>query len=239
MTKKPKTMLATNLLYKRDGEKRFLFVYFISFHHLNGLMSFCWAKYRLHMPLVTFTKTYNDNNSVTKLVMHVVATLLWECVRMRLTLPKWGLGSPSELLKLQSLIAKVKTPRLEVFFISLQSCRSVDVENGLTWAIWTSIAQVMDKKRAGSQTGNLTPDQKKSGIDPPPPAPPGVCRESATHRWKDLKESYKFALDFIPIGGLSKELWPHKVSGVQTGTISGLHFGSPGTKSHLGVGAME
>jgi len=24
-----------------------------------------------------------------------------------------------------------------------------------------------------------------------------------------------------------------KVSGVQTGTISGLHFGSPGKKSHL------
>jgi len=28
---------------------------------------------------------------------------------------------------------------------------------------------------------------------------PGVCRWSATHRWKALKESYKFALDLIPI----------------------------------------
>jgi hypothetical protein len=35
---------------------------------------------------------------------------------------------------------------------------------------------------------------------------PGVCRWSVTHRWKALKESYKFALDLIPIGGLSKEL---------------------------------
>jgi hypothetical protein len=35
---------------------------------------------------------------------------------------------------------------------------------------------------------------------------PGVCRWSATHHWKDLKESYKFALDLIPIEGLSKEL---------------------------------
>jgi hypothetical protein len=39
----------------------------------------------------------------------------------------------------------------------------------------------------------------------------GVCRESATHRWKALKESYKFASDLIPIKGLNKELWPHKV----------------------------
>jgi hypothetical protein len=35
---------------------------------------------------------------------------------------------------------------------------------------------------------------------------PGVCRWSATHHWKDLEESYKFASEFIPIGGLSKEL---------------------------------
>jgi hypothetical protein len=68
---------------------------------------------------------------------------------------------------------------------------------------------------------------------------PGVCRESATHRWKVFKESYKFASDLIPIGGLSKELWPHKVPGIQTGTVSGLRFGSPETKSHLGVGAAE
>jgi len=43
---------------------------------------------------------------------------------------------------------------------------------------------------------------------------PGVCRWSATHRWKALKESYKFAVDLIPIGGLSKEFWTHKVPGV-------------------------
>jgi hypothetical protein len=68
---------------------------------------------------------------------------------------------------------------------------------------------------------------------------PGVCRWSATHRWKALKESYKFAVDLIPIGGLSKELCPRKVVGVKTGTISGLLLGSPGTKSHSDVGAVE
>jgi hypothetical protein len=49
----------------------------------------------------------------------------------------------------------------------------------------------------------------------------GVCRWSVTHRWKALKESYKFASDLIPIGGLNKELWAAKVPRVQTGTISG------------------
>jgi hypothetical protein len=50
---------------------------------------------------------------------------------MTLTLPKWGLGSPPGFLKLQSLIARVKTPQLEAFLITLEIYRSVDVENGL------------------------------------------------------------------------------------------------------------
>jgi hypothetical protein len=68
---------------------------------------------------------------------------------------------------------------------------------------------------------------------------PGVCKWSATQCWKALKESYKFALDLIPIGGLSKKLWIHKVPGVQTGTVLGLFLGSLGTKSHLDVGAVK
>jgi hypothetical protein len=43
---------------------------------------------------------------------------------------------------------------------------------------------------------------------------PGACRWSVIHCWKALEESYKFALDLIPIGGVSKELWPCKVSEV-------------------------
>jgi hypothetical protein len=77
---------------------------------------------------------------------------------MKLTLPKWGLGSPPGLLKFQSSIARVKTPCIGVFFISLKSYQSVDIENGLAWAIWTSAAQVIAKRKVRSQTGNLTPD---------------------------------------------------------------------------------
>ncbi len=68
---------------------------------------------------------------------------------------------------------------------------------------------------------------------------PGVCRWSATHRWKALKESCKFSLDLTPIGGLSKELWTHKVLGVQIETISRLLLRSPGIKSHSDVSAVE
>jgi hypothetical protein len=50
---------------------------------------------------------------------------------MTLTLPKWGLGSPLKLPKLQSSIEGVKTPHIEVFFISLEKYQNVNVENGL------------------------------------------------------------------------------------------------------------
>jgi hypothetical protein len=67
---------------------------------------------------------------------------------------------------------------------------------------------------------------------------PGVCRWSATHCWKILEQSYKFALDLILIRGWSWELWASKVPGVQTGTVLGLHLESPKTKSHSDAGAV-
>jgi hypothetical protein len=50
---------------------------------------------------------------------------------MTFTFPKWALGSPPGLPKFQSSIAKIKTPRMEAFFISLENYPSVDVENAL------------------------------------------------------------------------------------------------------------
>jgi hypothetical protein len=97
-------------------------------------------------------------------------------VRMRLTLPKVRTWSPLRLPQLQSSIEEVKTPRLEVFFIPLKRPWSLDVENGLAWTIRTSAAQVMVERRAGSQTGSLTPDHKHSGIDPTP-----VCVDKVQH----------------------------------------------------------
>jgi hypothetical protein len=77
---------------------------------------------------------------------------------MKLTLPNWGFGSLPRLPKLHRSITKVKTPCIGVFFISLESNQNVDVENGLAWTIWTSSANVMAKRKAKSQTGNLTLD---------------------------------------------------------------------------------
>jgi hypothetical protein len=48
-------------------------------------------------------------------------------VRSPLTLPKMGLGSPLGLPRIQKLIARVKTPYIEVFFIPLERSKSVDV----------------------------------------------------------------------------------------------------------------
>ncbi len=45
-----------------------------------------------------------------------------------------------------------------VLFISLKSYRSVNVENGLAWAIWTFVTQVMAKRKAMSQINSLTID---------------------------------------------------------------------------------
>jgi hypothetical protein len=66
-----------------------------------------------------------------------------------------------------------------------------------------------------------------------------ACRWHATYRWKDLDEGYNFALDFISIGGLKRRLWAPKVAKILCLRISGLPFGSLGTKCHLDVALME
>jgi hypothetical protein len=42
-----------------------------------------------------------------------------------------------------------------MFFISLEIYQSVDVKNGLAWAIWTFVAHIMAKRRAESQKERL------------------------------------------------------------------------------------
>jgi hypothetical protein len=118
---------------------------------------------------------------------------------MKLTLPKWGLGSPLGLPKLQSSIVGVKTHCIGVFFISLESWQSVDIENGLAWAIWSTC---YGKKKGRESNWQFDSRPLKVGNR----SDPGRCRGSAIHPWKALEENYKFALDLIPIRGLSKEL---------------------------------
>jgi len=119
-------------------------------------------------------------------------------VRMKLTLPKVGTWSPSGLRQLQSSITKVKTHGLEVFFILLERPWSVNVKNGLAWAIQTSTAQVMVERRVGSQTVNLTPDHKKSGIDPIP-----VCEDRL---WRTVRKLLRRATSLLQTSSQS-EVW--------------------------------
>jgi hypothetical protein len=129
--------------------------------------------------------------------------------------------SPPGLLNVQSSTERPKTPRIEVFLVSLQRSWSVDVENGLALAIWTSVAQVMGKRRAGSQTGF-----KKVGNRPLL----DLRIESAIRRWKDLDVGYKFGLDLVAIRRRSRELWAPKVLGLHPGQFRD-NFGTPTRES--------
>jgi len=72
--------------------------------------------------------------------------------------PEMGTWESSETPETLEFNCRGQTPCIGVFFISLESYQSVNVENGLAWAIWTSTTHVMAKRRAGSQIGSLTPD---------------------------------------------------------------------------------
>jgi hypothetical protein len=81
------------------------------------------------------------------------------------TLGKSGIWSPSGLPNVQSSTTRGKPRCIGVFLVLLERSWNIDIENALALAIQTSAAQVMGKRKAGSQTGNLTPDHEKSGID--------------------------------------------------------------------------
>jgi hypothetical protein len=146
---------------------------------------------------------------------------------MTLTLPKWGLRSLPGLPRIHNLISggQNTSPWGVLYTIEkVLKCRCRKWPR-MGHSNICSTSYVWKKGRESLKVGNR-PD-------------PGVCRRSATHCWKALKDSYKFASDLILIRGLNKELWAAKVSKVQTGTVSGLPLGSPGTKGHLDVALVE
>jgi hypothetical protein len=72
----------------------------------------------------TYHHLYEINTSAIKEISNFHLMLqphFWKSVKMTLTLLKGGLRSPPRLPKFQSSIARVKTPRLEAFFVSLES----------------------------------------------------------------------------------------------------------------------
>jgi hypothetical protein len=140
-----------------------------------------------------------------------------------------------------------KSENLESFGTPATSKLDNRGQNTSPWGVLYTVGKVLKCRcRKWPRMNHLdicnTSYGRKKGSQPPKVGnrpDPGVCRRSATHRWKALEESYKISLDLIPIRGLNRELQAPKVSGVQTGTVSGLHFGSLRKKSHLDAGAAE
>jgi len=98
------------------------------------------------------------------------------------------------------------------------------------------------KEGAGSRIASLTPNQKKSGIDPI-----YLAADNMPHTVRKLSTR---AITLLQIAlRLLAKLWGSKVPRIPTGKISGLPHGSPavvpgvlgvsGEKSHLDVGPVE
>ncbi len=104
--------------------------------------------------------------------------------------------------------------------------------------IWTSAAQVMGKRKAGSQSASLTPDHKKSGIDLFPMSDLGVRHgvgKISTRATTLVKTSSRSD----PAVG-SYELPKSRDSNWDNfETISGLKLGSPKKMCHLDVVPVE
>ncbi len=65
-----------------------------------------------------------------------------------------------------------------------------------------------------------------------------ACKWRATYHWKTLNKGYNFALNLTSIKGMHIKLWASRIVGVSIFGISGLPFGNPGTKWHLGASPM-
>ncbi len=101
--------------------------------------------------------------------------------------------------------------------------------------IWTFETQVMAKRRVGSQTASLTPDRKKSGIDPIYLSVDDVRHtvgKLLTRATTLLQTASQFEV-FSQSYGAPKS-WESELV-----RFRDSHLGVPGEKSHLDVGPVE
>jgi hypothetical protein len=121
--------------------------------------------------------------------------------------------------------------------MSLERYWSVDIENGLALAIWTFAAQVMVKRRTGSQTGSLRSRESTSSR-----RPISDCDTSLERARRGLQVWFRLRCDqTLQSGGMSSQS-PGTPPGIVFGTISGLRPGSPGSlgkKWHSRMGVAE
>jgi hypothetical protein len=139
-------------------------------------------------------------------------------------LQSWEIWNPPGLLNIQSSTARPKTPRIEVFLVSLERYWNVDIENGLAWSF--------EHLQPGRES-NWQFDSRPLKVMNWPLC--DIRFESATWRWKDLGEGYNFGSNLVAIGLCSRELWPSKVPRLQPGQFRDSIFGSPKNLCHLDV----
>ncbi len=93
----------------------------------------------------------------------------------------------------------------------------------------------MAKRRAKSQITNLTPDQKKSGIDPI-----YLAADNVQHIVQKLLMRVTTLLQTAPrLEVCSQSYGAPKLQESQLARFRDSHSGVPGEKSHLDVGPME
>jgi hypothetical protein len=153
--------------------------------------------------------------------------------------PKWtpilGVGVLTYSPNFQRVIARVKTPHLEEIFISLEIYWKVNVWNGLAWPIWTSETQLMAKRKVRSQTGSLTPDHEKSGVNPIPLHASGL-----QHTVGKLLRRATTSLETSSRSEVYKRSYHRaKSREVQPWRFQDSHLGVPGQKNHLDEGVAE
>jgi hypothetical protein len=149
-------------------------------------------------------------------------------VKVKPTLPKVGTWSPPGFLKTQKMIWEVKSPRMGALLVSLEKVLKCKCPKWPRMSHLDICSPSYGQKKGRESNCQFDSWPLKVGNRPVP----NVRSRSATWCWKALFEGYKFGLDLVPIGGWGEELRSPKVLGVQTGTVSGLHFRSPEKKSH-------
>ncbi len=151
-------------------------------------------------------------------------------------LEKVRIWSPPGLPNVQSSTARPKTPRIEVFLVSLERSWSVDIENGLALVIWTFVTQVklavwLPTFKSQESTSSRPPNWE--------------CDTSLERSRRGLQVWFRPRCDQTLQSGVISSQSLGTPPGTVFGTISELRPRSPGSpgslgkKWHLGVGAAE
>jgi hypothetical protein len=160
------------LWYLKIGFVVFYYKVFTTIFIFPKIMCLIMKSFSLEFPSLGSPKSHNHDSKPTRIQnLNLQCSMINPYPKCLVSQPYFGqvwgwsptLGkswdwSPPGLPKIQKTIWKTKTPLIGVFLVSLKRSWNVDIENALAFSIWTSAAQVMGTRRAGSQIGSLTPD---------------------------------------------------------------------------------